>query len=264
MRIRTAIVTTAVALGATAAGSAQAADVKLVLNWDDSDVAGSIRMPDGQYAIQAPQSFLRFEAGAGNDAGYAVLQPDGRSVGATIDLSARTVDGETVVDRRTIDDNGVIRFARQPLQQNTTYVARLYPTAAGGVAATTDSNPVPVRAYLKNHPDNYYSRLLGRLRIHGFYSRSDIPGGVGSAVRVLIQRKSGSTWRTIRTVRPDATRSWVGAINTTGVRRAVYRARTVPVGPRRYIALTDYRFCIAPTVAEQRRLCAGVGWAPRP
>lgn len=258
----------ALALVAAVAGAvsstAQAAHVKLVLNYDTSSITAGLRLPSGLYAVQAPYSGIRFQAGAANDAGFAVLKPDGSPAYATMDLIARRADGtERVVDSQTIWDQTPVTFDMQYIEQTTTYVARLNPTAAGGVAAPTDSNAITVPTLLKNYPGATYSRSTGWLRFSGRYARVPTLPNLTASLRILVQRRSGSSWRTVRTLVPDAGHSWRGAVNVGGAQRAVYRLRTVPIGPRRYVALTDYKFCIAPTVAEQRRLCAGVGWEPR-
>ncbi len=262
MRIRHIIIGAAAVLALPSA--ATAANVKLALNYDRSAISAGLKMPDGKYAVRVPYSGLKFEAGAANDAGYAVLKPTGASAHATIDLIARTADGvERVVDSQIIWDTQYVSFDMQYPEENTTYVARLNPSAEGGVAAATDSNPIVVPTYVRNYPATAYSRYTGWLRFDGFFARG-VTANLNRSVRVLIQKRSGSSWRTLRTLAPDAGKNWVGRVNVGRARTAVYRVRTVPIGPaRRYIAVTDYRFCIAPTVAQQRRLCAGVGWVPR-
>lgn len=258
---RTLTTTAALAALAATAVSAHAAEVKLWIDYDSSMIPAAIKMKDGQHALQAPYSGLKFKAVATNDQGNAVLKPDGYSAGATVDLIARTPEGDKVVTSQTIWDTQVLAFSTQYLSQNTTYFARLNPSPLGGVAAPADSAPVPVRAFLKNLPTGYYSRLRNTIQFSGFYSRGGTTKARG-AVKLLVQRKAGRSWRTLRTVVPNARNDWKVTVSA-GRAPAAFRLRTVPVGPRRFIAMTDYKFCVATTAAVRNRMCKAIGWDPQ-
>ncbi len=258
---RTLTITAGLATAAAIAVPAQAARVELSLDYNASMIPASIKMRDGQFALQAPYSGLKFKAVAYNDQGYAVLKPDGYSAGATVDLIARTPDGDKVVTSQTIWDTQVLQFSTQYLSQGTTYFARLNPSPLGGVAAPTDSNAIPVRAFLKNLPTGYYSRLRNTIRFSGFYSRGGTVNARG-AVRLLVQRKAGSRWRTLRAVTPNANNAYDVTVSA-GRTPAAFRLRTVPVGPRRFISLSDYKFCVGPSAAVRNRMCKAITWDPR-
>ncbi len=251
----------ALAAAAAIAAPAHAARVELTLDHGSSMIPAAVKMKDGQFALQAPYSGLKFKAVAYNDQGAAVLKPDGYSAAATVDLIARTPSGDKVVTSQTIYDTQVLQFSTQYLSEGTTYFARLNPSPLGGVAAATDSNAIPVRAYLKNLPGGYYSRLRNTIRFSGFYSRGGTVKARG-AVKLLVQRKTGRSWRTLRTVTPRANNSWDVTVGA-GRAPAAFRLRTVPVAPRRFIAVTDYKFCVATTAAVRNRMCKAIGWDPQ-
>lgn len=254
------ITATLAALAATAA-SAQAATVQLQLDTTRSDVSKGVMMRDKVPAFTAPYTSLKFVATVTNDAGGPVVNASGGSAGATVDLIARTADGDRVVDSETIWDAQPVSFGTQYLQEHTTYFARLNPSAAGGVAAATDSNALPFRAVLRSYPSAYYSRYLNTISFSGFYSKTE-PVAARRAVRVLIQRKAGSRWKTLRTLTPTARRDWKTKLRV-GRYPVVFRVRTVPVGKKRFIAITDYSHCVARSTAAAKRLCKAVGPDPR-
>ncbi|MCB0881376.1 MAG: hypothetical protein KDC33_04050 [Thermoleophilia bacterium] len=258
---RTLTITATLAALAATTASAHAAQVTLSLDTSKSELTKGVLLPNKQPAFQAPYTSLKFTAQAVNDAGGPVLNAQGRSAGATVDLIARTADGDKVVDSETIWDTQPVSFDLQFLQENTTYFARLNPSPEGGVASPTDSNALPFKAVLRSYPNGYYSRYLNTLSLSGFYSRSETTTA-RAAVRVLIQRKAGSRWKTLRTLRPNARREWRTKLRV-GRIPAVFRVRTVPVNPKRFIAISDYSHCVASSQAAAKRLCKAVGPDPR-
>lgn len=247
------------AIGLTGAVSANAATVTLGTDSARSDVT-TLPMPTGASAFMAPYSSIMFVAGVTNDAGGPVKPPSGAGP-ATVDLVARTADGvETVVNTQSIysfDAGTGVEFSLQFINQNTTYYARLNANPAAGVAAPVASAPFAAPAYLRNYPSAFHSNFSRTVSFSGFYSRVDgLPAS--AAVRTLIQRRSGSTWKTIKILVPNATNNWSARVPF-GRTPAVFRVRTTPVGAaKRYVRVDEYKYCVAATKALAAKACKTV------
>ena len=126
------MMTAAVALAAMGfASNANAATVSLTINGAQSSVT-SAPVKSGGRGYQAPYSSFRFEATVLNDSGVAPL-PSGGSY-ATVDLIARTPEGDKVVSQRTIFDAAPLSFTLQTLNQTTLYYARVIAAPGNGIA----------------------------------------------------------------------------------------------------------------------------------
>lgn len=237
------------------AAAANAATVTL-----DIDTAASsgrtLDLPGGGLAFEAPFTLIQFVADVTNDVGAFPLPPGGSSDFATVDLVARTVDGETVVNTQTLFTPGQVRFTLQTINQNTVYFARLNASAGAGVAAPTNSATFTAPTYLRNSPNVFRSLLTNKVTFSGFFADAE---GVNerTAVRVLIQRRKGTTWTTLLTLAPNAARRWSGKVPV-GTLPAVFRVRTIPLAPARYVKVTEYRYCVARTKALATKACRSV------
>ena len=236
------------------AGVANAATV--TMDVDPAASSGStLDLPGGGVAFEAPFTLIQFVADVTNDVGAFPLPPGGSDF-ATVDLVARTADGETVVNTQTLFTPGQVRFTLQTVQQNTVYFARLNANAAAGVAAATLSGTFTAPAYLRNFPTVFRSAVTNKATFSGFFSDAE---GVNerTAVRVLIQRRKGTTWKTLLTLAPNAARKWTGKVPV-GAVPAVFRVRTIPLGPTRYVKVTEFRYCVARTKALAMKACRSV------
>lgn len=245
---------TVVALAALGlAAGANAATV--TLNVDPAASSGrTTPAPGGGVAYEAPFTLLKFVATVTNDVGAAPI-PVGTQY-ATVDLIARTVDGEKVVNTQTVYDAAPVTFVLQAVTQNTVYYARVNPAPPNGIAAAAASNEFNARAYLRNYPTVSRSSVTRKVTFSGFFSN---PEGVDvrNAVRVVVQRKKGSAWKTVTTAAPNATRNWK-AVVPVGPVPAVWRLRTVPINGARYQKVTELRYCVARTKALAAKACKGV------
>ncbi len=248
--------TAVLAMSLAAAASANAATVTLGVDpgWDGGKVYTT---PTGGFAFEAPFSSIKFTAALTNDAGAALAPATGET--PTVDLVARTADGETVVYTQNVyrSDNGAITFPAQWIHQNTVYYARLNPAPASGVAAPAVSQSFAAPSILKNYPSAFHSNYTRTVTFNGFYSKVDgLPAR--TTVRTLIQRRSGKTWKTVRTLTPNASNQWRVRIPT-GATPAVFRVRTVPIGAqKRYLRVDEYKYCVARTRAQAAKVCKTV------
>ncbi len=244
-------VTLVAALGLAAGANA----ATVTLNIDPAESSGStLPKPGGGVAYQAPFTLLRFVATVTNDVGAVPLPVSGQY--ATVDLVARTVDGEKVVNTQTVFDATPLKFILQPVTQNTVYYARVNPALANGVAAAAVSAETTIPAYLKNYPNASRNSITRKVTFSGFFSN---PEGVvvRNSVRVLIQRKKGSLWKTVATAVPDAARSWKAKVPI-GPTPVAWRVRTVPINGIRYQKVTELRYCVARTRALAAKACKGI------
>ncbi len=62
---------------------------------------------------------------------------------------------------------------------------------------------------------------------------------------------------TLARVTPDARRSWQAKVPF-GTLPAVFRVRSVPVAPVRFLPVTELRYCVASAAARARKLCRSV------
>jgi len=213
------------AMGLACAASANAATISLQV--DGSKSSGkTLKTPTGGTAFEAPFTLLKFVSQVTNDAGGPVTPPSGQPV--TVDLIGRSADGEFVLNTQhiyTYNAGQPVEFPLQAVNQNTMYYARVNANPAAGIAAPATSGQFAAPSYLRNYPSAYHSNYTRTVTFSGFYSRVDgLPAR--AAVRTLIQRRSGKTWKTIRTLTPNATNQWRTRVPT-GTLPAVFRVRTV-------------------------------------
>lgn len=246
---------TVAALAATLAGTAtaDAATVALTIDSAQSSVT-SLPVASGGRGYLAPSSLFRFVATVTNDLGQPAL-PSGADY-ASVDLVARTVNGDKVVSHQLIFDASPVSFPLQSLDQTTLYYARVNAAPANGIATAKNSSGIKLRAFLRNYPNYFRSSLTNTVTFSGFYSK---PTGVSvkRAVRTLIQRRVGKKWVTLAKRTPDSTRSWKAKVSI-GATPAVFRVRTVPIAPVRYLPVTELRYCVAATVAAAKKACRPV------
>ncbi len=248
------MMTAAVALAALGfASNANAATVSLTINGAQSSVT-SLPVKSGGRGYLAPYSSFRFEATVLNDSGVAPL-PNGGSY-VTVDLIARTPEGDKVVSQRTIFDALPVSFTLQTLNQTTLYYARVNAAPANGIATTTNSAGIRLRAFLRNYPNVFRSTYTRMVTFSGFYSKP-VDVSVRGSVRTLIQRRVGTKWVTLARLTPDSARSWKARVRQ-GTLPAIFRVRTVPIAPLRFLPATELRYCIARTVTGARKLCRSV------
>jgi hypothetical protein len=230
----------------------------------DIDTAASsgrtFDLPGGGVAFEAPFTLLQFVSDVTNDVGAFPLPPSGSSDFATVDLVARTADGEAVVNTQTLFAPGQVRFALHTVNQSAEYFARLNANAGAGVAAPVVSTTFFAPSYLLNHPNAFRSAVTNRVTFSGFFSDAD---GVNerTAVRVLVQRRKGSAWKTLLTLAPNAARNWSGKVPV-GALPAVFRVRTIPLAPARYVKVTEFKYCVARTKALATNACRSVKLGP--
>jgi hypothetical protein len=222
--------------------------------------SGSAFTVKGDYVMfLVPRTSLAFTATVTNDAGLPALPPAGDLAYATVDLIAQTADGEAVVATLPIQSASPLQFPVHAIQQNTTYVARVNAAPNAGVAAATLSNPYAAGAYLDHTVS--VNRTGSTVRWSGTFAR---PVGVNRAtsLRVLIQRRSGSAWRTLRTIVPPAKGAWRTTTQTGGI-PARFRVRVVAIGAaKRYVPFTALRYCVARTTAAARSACNSITLGP--
>jgi hypothetical protein len=192
------------------------------------------------------------EATITNDAGQIPLPSGGNY--ATVDLIARTASGDKVVSHRTVTNTLPVSFPPQFLNQTTRYYARVNAAPANGIAASKRSSMILLRAFLRNTHVVYRSK--GAVGFAGIYPQ--VPGvSLPRSVRVLVQRRVGTKWVTLAKTGPNRGRSWAARV-LIGKVPAVFRVRTVPIAPARYLPATELRYCVASTAARARRLCRSV------
>lgn len=254
MRPVRTMMTAAVALAVMGiATNASGATVSLTINAAQSSVT-SLPIASGGRGYLAPYSSFRFEATVTNDMGQTPL-PNGGSY-ATVDLIARTPEGDKVVSQRTIFDATPLSFSIQTLNQTTLYYARVNAAPANGIAAATNSSGVRLRAFLRNYPNVFRSSYTRKITFSGFYSKP-VDVSVRRSVRTLIQRRVGKKWMTLAKLTPNSSRSWKAVVSQ-GTLPAVFRVRTVPIAPVRFLPVTEYRYCVAGTLAGARKACRSV------
>lgn len=248
------MMTAAVALAALGvAANANAATVSLTINGAQSSVT-SLPVKSGGRAYLAPYSSFRFEATVLNDSGVVPLPNNGSY--ASVELVARTPEGDKVVSQRTIFDAAPLSFTLQTLNQTTLYYARVIAAPDNGVAATTNSAGIRLRAFLRNYPNVFRSAYTRTVTFSGFYSKP-VDVSVRRSVRTLIQRRVGTKWVTLAKLTPDSSRSWKARVRQ-GTMPAVFRVRTVPIAPLRFMPVTELRYCVASTLTGARRICRSV------
>ena len=246
--LMTAVVaTTALAVAA----SANAATISLAI--DPAQTSATSRpVKSGGLGYMAPSSIFTFEATVTNDAGQIPLPSGDNS--ATVDLIARTASGDKVVSRMRVTNTLPVSFPPQFLNQTTRYYARVNAAPANGIAAPKSSSMILLRAFLRNTHVVYPSK--GAVGFAGIYPQ--VPGvSLPRSVRVLVQRRVGTKWVTLVKTGPDRRRSWAARV-VIGKVPAVFRVRTVPVAPARFLPATELRYCVASTAARARTLCRSV------
>lgn len=249
---RVGAVTALVALAV--ASTAGAATVTLAADPTASQVV-ALPMKGGGVAHLAPSSsYVRFIATLANDAGAPIAPVPGAY--PTVDLIARTPEGDQVVSTQTVFNGTPITFPLQYLQQNTTYYARLNPAPASGVAAAAVSNPLAYNAFLRHFTTVSRNSVTRKVTFSGFFSDAQ---GVdeSKAMRVMVQRRKGSKWVTLAVAAPNRLRSWKKIVPL-GATPAVFRVRTIPQKPARYVKVTELRYCVARTKAAAAKLCKSV------
>lgn len=246
------LMTAVVAMAALAvAASANGATISLAI--DPTQTSATSRpVKSGGLGYMAPSSILTFEATIMNDAGQIPLPSGGNF--ATVDLIARTASGDKVVSTRTVTNTLPVSFPPQFLNQTTRYYARVRAAPANGIAASKSSSMILLRAFLRNTHVVYPSK--GAVGFAGIYPQ--VPGvSLQRSIRILVQRRVGTKWVTLVKTAPGRGRSWAARV-TTGRLPAVFRVRTVPVAPARFLPATELRYCVASTAARARRLCRSV------
>jgi hypothetical protein len=258
MTLRRVFLAMVVACGIAAAPAASAT-VTLSIDTVRTSTPSAFRVTGEYFMFLVPKSGLAFNATVTNDAGQPALPPPGDPNYATVDLIARTADGDAVVATLPIQSASPLAFPVHAIQQNTTYLARVNAAPNAGVAAATLSNTYGAGAYL-NHTISV-NRTGSTVRWSGTFAK---PVGVdrATALRVLIQRRSGSAWRTLRTIVPPAKGAWRTTTPTGGI-PARFRVRIVAIGAaKRYVPFTALRYCVARTTAAARSNCNSITLGP--
>lgn len=259
--IKRVLLTAAIAVAC--ATTANAATVQLGVNAQKTYIPKKSAYPvkGGGFAYAAPYTSFSFDIVATNDAGVVPGWVSGAGY-ATVDLIAKTGDGEKVVATRDVYSATEPVNITAWLQENTVYYARLNASPAHGIAAPVLSNTFTARAYLKHYPNAYHSSYSRTVTFSGFFSKVEgLPAG--NTVRVLIQRKTGATYRTVATLRPNAKREYKRVIRYSGIPQA-YRVRVVAVGnPKRYVTVDEYKYCVAATKAKAAKVCKSVSLGVR-
>ncbi len=260
MKIRRSLTVGLVGL-ALSASPAWAATVTLALDPNQSVIPRGSAFPlkSGVTMYLAPATGFVFTATALNDAGAPAVPPAGDVNYATVDLVARTADGEAVLATAPVVSAAPVVFPIQYIQQNTTYYARINPSPSAGVAAVAPSAEFTAAAFL-NYTANV-SRTGRNVRFFGSFVK---PATVNpsSALRVLIQRRSGAKWKTLRTLAPDAKRKWSTTVPV-GAIPVAFRVRFVPIGAaKRYVTVNVSSYCVAKTSALARKTCNSVKLGP--
>ncbi len=244
---------------ALSASPAWSATVTLALDKNQSVIRSEFPLKSGVSMYLAPTTGFVFTATALNDAGAPAVPPVGDVNYATIDLVARTADGEVVLSTQPVTTAAPVVFPIQYIEQNTTYYARVNPSPSAGVAAVTPSAPYTAAAFL-DHSVNV-SRTGGNARFSGSFVKPPTVNP-STALRVLIQRRVGAKWKTLRTLAPNAKRKWSTTVPV-GAIPVAFRVRFVPIGAaKRYVKVNVSSYCVARTSALARKTCNSVKLGP--